>query len=229
MQVCPRACVSCCVSAKVISLADARRRRTARIAEAAPYSGLSPSAFYFDLGDPFTYLAAERVERAMPAVSWRPASAAALARCDPWNDEAVRALAEQRADLLHMALCWPDSTGAHARAANRAAAYAAEHGRGATFAVAATRLAFCGGFDLGHLEVLAEAAAAAGVELEGCLRAAGDPARDCEIEAAGRTLVAAGAERLPVLCLGARVFAGEDRLAEAFACARSSALSATPL
>ena len=41
--------------------------------------------------------------------------------------------------------------------------YAAQQGRGAAFVLAATRLAFCGGFDLDDLEILAEAAAAAGL------------------------------------------------------------------
>ena len=58
----------------------------------------------------------------------------------------------------------------------RVAAYAAEHDRGAAFTLAACRLAFCGGFDLEDPEVLAEAAAAAGLGLEESLRAAGDSA-----------------------------------------------------
>jgi len=91
----------------------------------------------------------------------------------------------------------------------RAAAFAADQGRGGAFALAAGRLAFCGGFELDDPEVLAEAAAAAGLGLEACLEAARDTARDGAIEAAGRRLLAAGAERLPTIWIGRRLYCGE--------------------
>ena len=68
----------------------------------------------------------------------------------------------------------------------RAAHYASEQGRGAAFVLAAGRLAFCGGFDLDDPELLAEAAAAAGIDMQGWLQALGELHRDGEIEAAGR-------------------------------------------
>ena len=77
----------------------------------------------------------------------------------------------------------------------RAAAYAAEQGRGRDFVLAAGRLAFCGGFDLDDPEILAEAAAAAGIPLEDCFHAAGDPRRDGAAEAVGPQ--AAGGGRRP--------------------------------
>ena len=64
-----------------------------------------------------------------------------------------------------------------------AALAAAEGGHAAPFVLAASRLAFCGGFDLDDPEVLAEAAAAAGLELPEVLAAAGDRSRDGEMEA----------------------------------------------
>ena len=91
------------------------------------------------------------------------------------------------------------------------------------FALAAGRLAFCGGFDLGDPEVLAEAAAAAGVPLDECLAAAGDASRDEHLAAAGRRLHEMGARELPVLRVGRRLFSGEGRLPEAIAAAGASA------
>src|SRR3712207_6951120 len=44
------------------------------------------------------------------------------------------------------------------------------------------RLAFCGGYDLEDPEVLGEAAAAAGIGLDDCLRAARDEGRDGAME-----------------------------------------------
>ncbi len=86
--------------------------------------------------------------------------------------------------------------------------------------LAATRLAFCGGFDLDDPEILAEAAAAAGVVLDDTLHAARDLGRDGAIEAAGRALLAAGADRLPALRIGRALYWGEERVGEALAAAR---------
>jgi hypothetical protein len=62
---------------EVVSLAERRAQRAAR----RPRRGEPVRAeFLFDLACPFTYLAAERVERTFAAVRWTPASATAL-RC----------------------------------------------------------------------------------------------------------------------------------------------------
>ena len=114
----------------------------------------------------------------------------------------MRAAAEARASALRLPLVWPEGYPKAVPAAMRAAAFAAEQGRGGAFVLAAGRLAFCGGFDLDDPEILAEAAAAAGIRLDECLRAAGDARRDGAMEAAGRRLLAAGADRLPVLRIG---------------------------
>jgi 2-hydroxychromene-2-carboxylate isomerase len=108
------------------------------------------------------------------------------------------------------------------RPARRVASLAAERGRAAPFVLAASRLAFCGGFELDHPEVLAEAAAAANLGLEDCLRAAGDISRDGPLEQAARRLLARGADRLPAVRVARVLFAGEDRIAEA------AALAGTP-
>ena len=109
----------------------------------------------------------------------------------------------------------------------RVAAHAAETGRGAAFALAAGRLAFCGGFDLDDPEILAEAAAAAGLGLDACLQAAGDRGRDGAIEAAGRRLLAVGADRLPALRIGRALYWGESQVADAAAAARLQAAAAS--
>jgi 2-hydroxychromene-2-carboxylate isomerase len=163
-------------------------------------------------------------------VVWTPASSAALQRAAPAADplavEAVRVTAERRATALRMPLSWPDRFPAEVPAAMRAASYAVEQGRGAAFVLAAGRLAFCGGFDLEDPEILAEAAAAAGVGLDECLRAAGDCSRDGAMEAAGRRLLAAGADRLPALRVGRTLFWGEERAADAAWAARVAAQAA---
>jgi 2-hydroxychromene-2-carboxylate isomerase len=103
----------------------------------------------------------------------------------------------------------------------RVASFAAERGRAAEFTLAAGRLAWCGGFELDDPEVLAEAAAAARLGLDDALHAAGDAGRDGAMDATARRLLAGGADRLPAVEAGGRLYAGELRLAEAAAALRA--------
>jgi 2-hydroxychromene-2-carboxylate isomerase len=206
---------------EVIRLAERRKARRDRPRQR--YASRR-AEFLFDLACPFTYLATERVERAFDNVTWTPASATALRRESLGSDDAglavVRAAAEERAAAVRLPLVWPDNWPADVPAAMRVASYAAETGRGAAFALAAGRLAFCGGFDLDDPEILAEAAAAAGLGLDACLQAAGDRGRDGAIEAAGRRLLSAGADRLPALRIGRALYWGETQVAGAANTAR---------
>jgi 2-hydroxychromene-2-carboxylate isomerase len=199
-------------------------RRAAREARAAHRYAPARVEFLFDLCCPFSYLAAERVDRMFDEVIWTPASTSALC-CgslitDPEGLAEYRLEAERRALELRLPLIWPERFPEEVPAAMRAAHYASEQGRGAAFVLAAGRLAFCGGFDLDDPELLAEAAAAAGIDMQGWLQALGELRRDGEIDAAGRALLAAGADRLPALRVGDLLFAGEHRIDEAAAAAR---------
>jgi len=132
------------------------------------------------------------------------------------GEEGMRA-ASQRAALLGLPLMWPDEPPRAVRGAMRVAALAAELGCGAAFVLAASRLAFCGGFDIDEPDILAEAAAAAGIGLREALAAAGDVGRDGAIEQAGLALLTAGALQLPAMRVGRLLFCGEQRLHEAAA------------
>ncbi len=195
---------------QVISLDQRRRDRLVRPAE--PVASES-ATFFFDLGAPSTYFVAERADRLFSGLTWRPALM-------PEGKVVSVDEADARARALRMPLVWPEGKPELWRSAMRVAAYAAERGQASAFVLAACRLAYCGGFDLDDPEILAEAAAAAALPLEDCLIAAGDRSRDEGLEAAGRGLLAAGADRLPVLAVGGRIFAGEERLAEAAAAAK---------
>jgi 2-hydroxychromene-2-carboxylate isomerase len=211
---------------EVIQLEQRRRQRRGshRVGTRAD---LLRTEFLFDLACPFTYLAAERVERAFDSIVWTPVSDAAVTRTatagDPVSERRLCRAVEARAAQLRMPLVWPERFPADVPAAMRVASYAADCGRGAAFTLAAGRLAYCGGFDLEDPEILAEAAAAAGVGLDACLEAARDESRDGRLEAAGRRLLAAGADMLPALRVGRALFAGEERVADAAAAARMHA------
>ncbi len=207
----------------LIILAD-RRARAPRVR-----SSTRP-AFYFDIACPFSYLAAERVERIVGDVEWIPTSGALLRQGGEWSQPAaIRAHAETCAVALRLPLVWPDSFPAAAPAALRAAMYAAEIGAGAQFALAASRLAFCGGFDLEDPEILVEAAAAAGIGLRDCLAAAGDESRDDELQVTARGLLARGVARLPAVRVGSRWFHGDGVLAAASAYLRARSDVGGPL
>ena len=204
----------------VVTSLDSYRANAARRPQRTRRTPARPT-LYFDLASPHTYLAAERAERMFAGLRWLPASSDAL-RCSGGIGDDERAAVALRARLLGLPLVWPADPPRRAVGAMRVASLAAERGLGAAFVLAASRLEFCGGYSIDDPEILAEAAAAAGIDLDEMLRAAGDVRRDGPIEEAGLRLLAAGADRLPVLRVGRMLFCGEERLSEAVA-ARASA------
>jgi 2-hydroxychromene-2-carboxylate isomerase len=187
-------------------------------------------AFFFDVACPFSYLAAERIERTLGVVEWVPASGAALREgAAPAQPHRNRLDAERRAAELRLPLVWPDGSTADAPGALRAAAHAARMGAGPRFALAAMRLAYCGGFDLEDPEILAEAAAAAGIRLDDCFSAIGDESIEESLNATARGLAMRGVGELPAVRIGHAWFAGEHRLTEAAALLRAPAVYGKPL
>ena len=193
---------------------------TEQLADRARPQAQARPSFFFDLACPFSYLAAERVERLLGAVEWVPV--AGPLRAHP-VEGSLRPAAEARAKELRLPLVWPESFPAPARSALRAAVCATQVGVGARFALAAARLAFCGGFELEDPEVLAEAAAASSFGLEECLAAAGNEALDGSLHATARGLLARGVGRLPAVRVGHGFFAGEELLSQAAAVRRAAA------
>lgn len=188
--------------AEVIQFSQRRPQRVAQVP--AP----EPTTLYFDLASPYTYLVAERVERRAGGAVWRPAM---LAGPLP-RGERVIADAERRAQALRMPLVWPERFPARVPTAMRVATYAHEQGCGPAFTIAAGRLAFCGGFDVDDPDILAEAAAAAGLDVDGALLAARDPRRDHQIGMAGRSVGLAGGTILPALEHERRLYCGEPHI-----------------
>ncbi len=211
------------VMGELIVLAERRADRSRPTRSTRP-------AFFFDLSCPFSYLAAERVERVLGDVDWIPTAGTMLRNDEEWSHPAaVRAHAETLAVALRLPLVWPEHFPSETPAALRASSYAVEIGVGASFALAASRIAFCGGFDIEDPEILAEAAAAAGIGLADCLAAAGDMTRDDGLHATARGLLAHGVSRLPAIRVGRHWFCGDEALAEAAAMFRSGAAFDSPL
>jgi 2-hydroxychromene-2-carboxylate isomerase len=204
---------------EVFKLADYRSRRAERDRSREPARGAAQTEFYFDLASPFTYLAAERVERSFADVLWIPA-AESLVRMGPVDIAAEHDAATARAAAVRLPLVWGERWPDPVPGAMRAAGFAAEQGRGAAFVLAACRLVWAGGFDIEDPDVLAEAAAAANLPFDATLEAFRDASRDAGSTQAARRVRGLGADRLPALVVGRTVFAGEERMAEAAALAR---------
>lgn len=180
-----------------------------RLADRSRPSRRRPVVFFFDLASPFSYLAAEDVERLLGEVEWIPVSGT--------SDPVAELLDEAEAQALdlRLPLVWPEEAPLAFPAATRAAAYAATIGRAAPFALAAGRLAFCGGFDLDDPEILGEAAAAAGIAPEECLYAARDPFWDTQPQTTAQGLSSRGVSGAPAVRVGPNWFEGKHAVAGA--------------
>ena len=161
------------------------------------------TVFYYDLGSPYAYLAAERVASVFEAAGagqpeWQPIQLGGLLRRvdrDYWaqGPERERGLAEceRRASAYGLPpIRWPEPFPGNTLFAMRVATFAKEIGRAVSFSLAAFRQAFAGGRDLtdpdnvflaaasSELHPRAVEAAAARDTIKGRLRAATECAGD---------------------------------------------------
>jgi 2-hydroxychromene-2-carboxylate isomerase len=188
--------------------------------------------FFYDLGSPYAYLAAERIagvfERSgAEAPEWQPILLGGLFKRfgrSSWglgpDREAGIAECERRAAAYGLPpIRWPEPWPGDMLTAMRAATFAKQLGRTVSFSLAAFRQAFAAGRDLGavdnvyiaaasselHPRALETAIASRGVKDE--LRAATDRAGDL------------GVLGVPSVLVGEQVFWGDDRIEDAVAAA----------
>jgi len=191
--------------------------------------------FFFSLDCPFSYLAAERVERALGEIEWVPVLGP-LSDRDGSIADAERArgaaermrLAEREALSLHLPLVEPHSFPPNSRTAARAAAYAADEGVCQSFALAVARLAFCGGFDIADDDVVEQAAAVAGLDAEATIAASHDQRYDLRLDATSRGLGIRGIEGAPAISIGTNWFDGPDAIVTALSFSVARARRETP-
>jgi 2-hydroxychromene-2-carboxylate isomerase len=173
--------------------------------------------FWFDLGSPEAYLAAERVMAELPVVpEWVPILESALPGYAGGNADARRAAVEQAAQAQHVQpLRWPPGWAAQdMRAAMVAATYAKQIGRAVAFALAAFRQAFAGGRALDEDTILI-AAAACEMHPRAVVQALGRGSVAAALEAATAAAAAAGVRQTPAIALGDVVFEGADAVERA--------------
>ncbi len=188
------------------------------------------AAFYFDLGSPLAYLAAEQVLHVLGGggpvnAEWQPVLARELPGAETF--EAFRCREEEyifRADTARrarelglQALRWPDPFPFDSSLAMRATTYAKSIGRTVPFAQAAFRQAFAGGRSLAEPDNVLIAAAACEMHPTAVLRGTELRSVREQLSAATASAAQAGVTDVPAVRIGKQVFLGERSLAEAAA------------
>jgi 2-hydroxychromene-2-carboxylate isomerase len=185
-------------------------------------------AFYFDLGSPFAYLTAERLDDVLPGpVAWQPVSLGALFKANgrfSWAlggvDSRQKGIAEveRRAHDYGLPLVrWPDPWPTNYLYAMRAATYAFQVGHGREFTIEAFRHAFVRGEDLAIAENVLQAAERAGLDRGAVNEATGDPEIKLALRAVTDAAHARGVFGVPTVAVGDELFWGDDRLLDAAA------------
>jgi 2-hydroxychromene-2-carboxylate isomerase len=189
------------------------------------------AVFYYDLGSPYSYLSAERLQRVLPVMPvWQPILLGGVwqqsgGRSWGVTDERVAGQreVERRAEEYGlMPVRWPEGWPNNTLKAMRAAVFAQSIGRAVAFSLAAFRQAFAGGRDLSDVDNVLIAAAACELHPNAILKAietqsVKDKLREATAEAYDR-----GVRGVPTIAVGDQLFWGDDRLEEA-----ASAIAAT--
>jgi len=185
------------------------------------------SIFFYDLGSPYAYLAAERVNGLFAEVAgeppeWQPILLGALFKRfdrDSWANGPARAEGvrevERRGSAYGLPIRWPEPFPANTLFAMRAATYAKEIGRAVSFSLAAFRQAFAAGRDLTDHDNVLLAAAAAEIHPRAMLGAVERATVKETLREATERAGDLGVRGVPSVVVGDEVFWGDDRLDEA--------------
>lgn len=174
-----------------------------------------PPVFYYDLGDPVSYLVAEQVSSALPVVpEWEPVLSAELSEAvDPDVAQVVRRARELGLQPVRWPEIWPPDT----RDAMLAATFAKRIGRTVAFSLAAFRQAFAAGRDLSDRDTILIAGAACEIHPAALLKGMTTRAVAQALDQATARARRAGVERIPAIQVFDQVFAGESAITQAIA------------
>jgi len=177
--------------------------------------------FYFDLGSPYAWLAAERVHQVLPVVPvwqpillggiWQQTGGRSWATTEK-RDEGTREI-EQRAERYGLLpVKWPEGWPNNSLKAMRAATFAQQAGRTVAFSLAAFRQAFAGGKDLSDVDNVLIAAAACELHPNAVLKGIEMQSTKDRLRAATQEAYDRGVRGVPSVVVGGRVFWGDDQL-----------------
>jgi 2-hydroxychromene-2-carboxylate isomerase len=180
--------------------------------------------FYYDLGSPYSWLAAERINSLFPTPPiWRPILLGGLFKAlgrRSWattdaRDEGMREVERRAAEYGLPPVKWPEPWPGNTLFAMRVATFATGIGKGVSFPLAAFRQAFAGGRDLTDPDNVMIAAAACELHPKAVARAAEQQSVKDALKAATQEALDRGVVGVPSVAIGDQVFWGDDRLSEA--------------
>ena len=184
--------------------------------------------FYFDLGSPYAYLAAERinplfVEAIGEPPVWQPILLGGLFKRfgrgswaeTPARSEGMAEIELRAADYGLQPLRWPDPWPGNTLIAMRVATFAKRSGRTVAFALAAFRQAFAAGRDLSVPDNVYVAAASSELHPRALATAIARDAIKDRLREATDSAGELGVQGVPSVVVGDQVFWGDDRLEEA--------------
>jgi 2-hydroxychromene-2-carboxylate isomerase len=186
------------------------------------------ATFYFDVGSPYAYLAAERLDSALPGpVAWQPILLGGLFKLNGRSSWAVGDAARRRAGIADVerrareyglpAPVWPQGWPRDYLLAMRAATFASSVGRGPDFARQALRDAFQRGCELSDPEQVMRAAEQVGLDRREVHDAVRDPQVKRALRQATEDAHRLGVFGVPSVAVGGQILWGDDRLQEAAA------------
>jgi 2-hydroxychromene-2-carboxylate isomerase len=180
--------------------------------------------FYYDLGSPYAWLAAERVNSLFPEPPvWRPILLGGLFKAlgrRSWarteaREPGMREVERRAAEYGLPEVRWPDPWPGNTLYAMRVATFATQIGKGVSFALAAFRQAFVAGRDLSDPQNVMIAAAACELHPRAVAQAAEQESVKDALRSATEEALARGVVGVPSIAAGDQVFWGDDRLSEA--------------
>jgi 2-hydroxychromene-2-carboxylate isomerase len=186
------------------------------------------ATFYFDVGSPYAYLAAERLDQVLPGeVRWQPVLLGGLFKLtgrsswalgDYRRRQAGMAAIERRARGYGLPpIVWPDPWPTDYLALMRVTTWAFLAERGHEFAMSAFRGAFQRGRDLSLEAHVLAAAVEAGLPRGEARDAMHDPEIKRTLREATEAAHALGVFGVPTVAVAGELFWGDDRLEAAAA------------
>jgi 2-hydroxychromene-2-carboxylate isomerase len=182
--------------------------------------------FYYDLGSPYAWLAAERIAHVLPVIPvWRPILLGGIwkqtgGRSWATTDKRADGMAEverRAAEYELMPVRWPEGWPSNTLTAMRAATFAEQIGRAVAFSLAAFRQAFAGGKDLAEIDNVLIAAAACELHPKAVLKGVETQSVKDRLRAATQEAYDRGVRGVPTVAVGDELFWGDDRLEDAAA------------
>jgi 2-hydroxychromene-2-carboxylate isomerase len=193
-----------------------------------PPVAIARPVFYFDVGSPYAYLAAERVnalfvEATGQPPEWQPILLGGLFKRfergswgeTPARDDGIAEIERRAAGYGLQQIRWPHPWPGNTLYAMRAATFAKQSGRTVAFALAAFRQAFAAGRDLSDPDNVLIAAAACELHPRAVEKAVATQSVKRELIEATETAGDLGVRGVPAVAVDAEVYWGDDRLEEA--------------